>query len=281
MIVIEYRIPLPMTVEEFQVAQLHMVMKASQDNTGDGEGVEVLKNEPFDNIDGHMKAAEISKVDVPKVKGQYTLKKYHLQSRIPAWIRAMVPTDAMFLYEEAWNAYPVCKTVLTNGYLAIEKFSIVIETWHTNENGQEENVGKLDGKKLKQRKVVNIDIAEPVPTDEYVEEQDPQKFTSKKTGRGPIQPGWSKEKKEGLPVMCCYKIVTAQFKYWGFQTKCEGMIEGFEGKLFKQTNRQAFCLTDEWHGMTMEEIREEEKKVAAALADKRKNGKITSKLAAD
>ena len=32
--------------------------------------------------------------------------------------------------QQAWNAYPHCVTVLTNGYLAKEKFRIVIETMH-------------------------------------------------------------------------------------------------------------------------------------------------------
>lgn len=58
MVFTEFRIPLPMTVEEFQRAQLYMVLKASQDNTGDGEGVVWIKNEPYDNTDGKMGMAE-------------------------------------------------------------------------------------------------------------------------------------------------------------------------------------------------------------------------------
>ena len=42
--VLEYRINLPMSVDEFQVAQLYMVMEASKENTGGGEGFEVLVN---------------------------------------------------------------------------------------------------------------------------------------------------------------------------------------------------------------------------------------------
>ena len=41
--VLEYRINLPMSVDEFQ-AQLYMVMEASKENTGGGEGFEVLVN---------------------------------------------------------------------------------------------------------------------------------------------------------------------------------------------------------------------------------------------
>lgn len=46
--ILEFRIPLPLTVEDFQVAQLDMVIKAQEKVTGGGEGIVVLKNEPYD-----------------------------------------------------------------------------------------------------------------------------------------------------------------------------------------------------------------------------------------
>ena len=60
-----------MTVEEYQVAQLWSVAEASKNETGGGEGVEVLKNEPYDNhplLNGRFTA------------GQFTHKIYHLAS---------------------------------------------------------------------------------------------------------------------------------------------------------------------------------------------------------
>ena len=40
------------------------------------------------------------------------------------------------IHEEAWNAYPYCKTVLTNpGYMK-ENFYITIETYHIGDRGQ-------------------------------------------------------------------------------------------------------------------------------------------------
>jgi hypothetical protein len=41
MIIKEFRVTLPMTVEEYQVAQLYSVAEASKNETGGGEGVEV------------------------------------------------------------------------------------------------------------------------------------------------------------------------------------------------------------------------------------------------
>lgn len=54
---------------QYQVAQLYSVAEASKNETGGGEGIEVLKNEPFDDfplLGGKYR------------KGQYTYKIYHL-----------------------------------------------------------------------------------------------------------------------------------------------------------------------------------------------------------
>jgi hypothetical protein len=54
---------------QYQVAQLYSVAEASKNNTGGGEGIEVLRNEPFD--DHPLLNGQYS-------KGQYTYKIYHL-----------------------------------------------------------------------------------------------------------------------------------------------------------------------------------------------------------
>jgi hypothetical protein len=48
MIVIEYRIPMPLSTAEYQIAQLYSVAQASKSETGNGEGVQVLINDPYD-----------------------------------------------------------------------------------------------------------------------------------------------------------------------------------------------------------------------------------------
>ena len=67
---------------------------------------------------------------------------------------------------------------------------------------------------LKKREVVHIDIAhDHVKSSDYKPETDPTKFKSQKTGRGPLTShNWMSEVK---PVMTCYKLVTAKFK-WRF-----------------------------------------------------------------
>ncbi|XP_010787891.1 phosphatidylinositol transfer protein alpha isoform-like [Notothenia coriiceps] len=114
----------PFVSLQYQVGQLYAVAEASKNETGGGEGVEVLANEPYEK-DGE--------------KGQYTHKIYHLHSKVPGIIRKLAPKDSLVVHEEAWNAYPYCKTVLTNVYMK-DKFSITIETWHKPDMGDQENV---------------------------------------------------------------------------------------------------------------------------------------------
>lgn len=246
---------------QYQVGQLYAVAEASKGETGGGEGVEVLVNEPYE------KGSE---------KGQYTHKIYHLQSKVPAWIRALAPKGALEIQEKAWNAYPYCRTVLTNTLMG-ERFSIEIITWHKPDMGNQENVHELNEEQWKNCKVINIDIAADLeePKD-YKEDQDPTKFKSAKTGRGPLRPGWQKELENDTktPHMCAYKLVKAEFKMFGFQGKVENTIQKMEKRLFTNFHRQLFCALDSWHGMTMDQIREMEEKTKAELDELRRNEEV-------
>ena len=71
-----------------------------------------------------------------------------------------------------------------------------------------------------------IDIIDPIkdafPSKDYKEEEDPRIFVSKKTGRGPLTDDWlenivNKESGTSCDVMCAYKLIKVEFKYWGMQ----------------------------------------------------------------
>lgn len=174
----EFRIILPMTVEEYQIAQLYATAKVSKQNTGGGEGVEILTNEPFSKS---ASEAFLGKYN----SGQYTKKIYHLGSRVPSWVRLVIKDSNLSLHEEAWNAYPYCKTVLTNPYMK-DHMIIDIASLHLPDRGESENVHQLTGDDLKKRHIVYINIADPVNRHDYKSEDDPEKFKSQKTGRGPL-----------------------------------------------------------------------------------------------
>jgi len=253
MIIKEFRVLLPLTIDEYQVGQLYSVAKKSEQETSNGEGVEVLKNEPYED---------------ENFKGQYTEKIYHLGSRLPGWVKMFIPGNALKLEEKAWNAFPYCKTVLRSPLMG-DSFTFIIESRHVNDDGSQENIHNLSPEILKKREVDFINISDKVEDKKaYKKEEDPTLIRSEKANRGPLTDGW----KGNQPLMCCYKLVTAEFKMFGFQGKVESFLMNFERDLFFNFHRQVYCWLDEWFGMTMEDIREYENRTKNDLDNKLKEG---------
>lgn len=266
----EYRVILPVSVDEYQVGQLYSVAEASKNETGGGEGVEVLVNEPYEKDDGE--------------KGQYTHKIYHLQSKVPTFVRMLAPEGALNIHEKAWNAYPYCRTVITNEYMK-EDFLIKIETWHKPDLGTQENVHKLEPEAWKHVEAIYIDIADrsQVLSKDYKAEEDPAKFKSIKTGRGPLGPNWKQElvNQKDCPYMCAYKLVTVKFKWWGLQNKVENFIHKQEKRLFTNFHRQLFCWLDKWVDLTMDDIRRMEEETKRQLDEMRQKDPVKGMTADD
>ncbi|XP_071789497.1 phosphatidylinositol transfer protein beta isoform-like [Asterias amurensis] len=260
----EFRIVLPLTVEEYQVAQLWAVAEASKNETGGGEGVEVRKNEPYEKKDDSGNVIE---------KGQYTNKVYHLQQKVPGYVRALAPEGALEMVEEAWNAYPYCKTVITNPDYMKEKFSLTIETWHKPDRGKQENVHKLPPAQLSKRDVVQIDIANDKVKDcDYDPKTDPKIVKSQKLERGPLTTTDWRNTCE--PHMCAYKLVTIEFVWFGLQSIVESWIQKAERRVFTNFHRQLYSWMDKWAGLTMADIRALEDETQAELDKMRKEGEV-------
>ncbi|XP_021554159.1 membrane-associated phosphatidylinositol transfer protein 2 isoform X3 [Neomonachus schauinslandi] len=256
MIIKEYRIPLPMTVEEYRIAQLYMIQKKSRNETyGEGSGVEILENRPY--------------TDGPGGSGQYTHKVYHVGMHIPSWFRSILPKAALRVVEESWNAYPYTRTRFTCPF--VEKFSIDIETFYKTDAGENPNVFSLSPVEKNQLTIDFIDIVkDPVSPNEYKTEEDPKLFRSIKTQRGPLSDNWIEEyKQQVFPIMCAYKLCKVEFRYWGMQSKIERFIHdtGLR-KVMVRAHRQAWCWQDEWYGLNMENIRELEKEAQLMLSRK-------------
>nr|XP_011760556.1 membrane-associated phosphatidylinositol transfer protein 2 isoform X8 [Macaca nemestrina] len=262
MIIKEYRIPLPMTVEEYRIAQLYMIQvllspqkKSRNETYGEGSGVEILENRPY--------------TDGPGGSGQYTHKVYHVGMHIPSWFRSILPKAALRVVEESWNAYPYTRTRFTCPF--VEKFSIDIETFYKTDAGENPDVFNLSPVEKNQLTIDFIDIVkDPVPHNEYKTEEDPKLFQSMKTQRGPLSDNWIEEyKKQVFPIMCAYKLCKVEFRYWGMQSKIERFIHdtGLR-RVMVRAHRQAWCWQDEWYGLSMENIRELEKEAQLMLSRK-------------
>ncbi|KAM4578894.1 membrane-associated phosphatidylinositol transfer protein 2-like isoform 7-T7 [Fundulus diaphanus] len=258
MLIKEYRIPMPMSVEEYRIAQLYMIQKKSREETcGEGSGVEILKNKPY--------------TDGPGGAGQYTHKVYHIGMHIPSWFRSILPKAALRVEEESWNAYPYTRTRYTCPF--VEKFSIDIETYYKPDTGNQADVFNLSATDKRQRTIDPINIVtDPIPPHEYKAEEDPRLYKSVKTQRGPLQDDWIEEYNNNsgkTPIMCAYKLCKVEFRYWGMQSKIERFIHDVGlRKVMVRAHRQAWCWQDEWYGLTIEDIRQLELETQLALATK-------------
>ncbi|EGG23587.1 phosphatidylinositol transfer protein [Cavenderia fasciculata] len=229
MLIKEYRLFLPMTLEEYHIGQLYMVAKKSKESMTRGEGVEILVNEPYENEYG---------------KGQYTHKIFHLKQSLPKFASALLPKSALQIEEKSWNGFPYCKTIYT------------AKSIHKDGNVINENVFNCQQDVLISRSVEYIDIAnDNVEPKDYRKDEDPTLFISKKTNRGPlISKDWAKTHS---PIMTCYKLAKVNFNYWGFQKRIESFIHkvGIHDVMLK-AHRALFCWMDEWIDLSMQDIRE-------------------------
>lgn len=272
MITKEYRIPMPLSVEEYQIAQLYMIAKKSKlESVGEGSGVEILVNEPYS--------------DGPGGSGQYTDKLYHIASHLPVWLRGFLPKSLSTIKEEAWNAYPYSKNKIFNPNM--DGFSIDIESKYLIGGSKHDNVFELSEDKLQERVVDTIDfVNEKVYGADDNESENPLAYVSQKSGRGPLVKNWLSEfessddkqtKSDADSVghtnktnefMCVYKICRVQFERWPIQYKVEQFIQDYIRKTLVRAHRQAWAWQDEWLGLTMESIREQEKEIQECLADR-------------
>ncbi|XP_068609251.1 membrane-associated phosphatidylinositol transfer protein 2-like [Brachionichthys hirsutus] len=258
MLIKEYRIPMPMSVEEYRIAQLYMIQKKSREEScGEGSGVEILENRPYE--------------DGPGGSGQYTRKVYHIGKHIPSWFCSILPQAALRVEEESWNAYPYTRTRYTCPF--VEKFSIDIETYYKPDTGNQADVFNMSSAEKRQRTVDPIDIVKDcIPPHEYLVEEDPKLYRSVKTRRGPLSDDWIEEVSRNpgqSPVMCAYKLCKVEFRYWGMQSKIERFIHDVGlRKVMVRAHRQAWCWQDEWYGLTIEDIRLLELETQLALAKK-------------
>ncbi|CAD2102644.1 phosphatidylinositol transfer protein, putative [Plasmodium vinckei lentum] len=257
--VVEFRICMPLTVEEYQKCQLYLVAKGTLEDaeqriknaekygSENSVGVVILKNESY---------AENN------TTGQYTFKKLNILHKMPKWLLNFVDKKYCTIEEQCWNAYPYIKTIFQSS--GFPKGKIQLESSHHSGFDTEYNALNLSDDLLNLRKIIYIDIVnDKVGSKEYDSNEEPSLFLSQKTGRGHFQSNW---KETSEYVMTCYKLITLDIPYFGlFCSKIENwIISAIRDNLLKY-HKKAFCWIDEWFDLKIEDIRKIEKDVQIKL----------------
>ncbi|OSX81330.1 hypothetical protein BU14_0022s0050 [Porphyra umbilicalis] len=295
MLLCEYRIVLPVSVDEYKRGMLYMIAKSSVSDSEAAppeaapirskllprlatktaaapapSGVVFVKNEPFtDNPHG-----------LPP--GQYTEKTYYLDAHLPAFLSALLPTGAGVLHETAWNSFPNCVTSYASPYMG-DKFSLVLRSAYVDappagvpvDGPPTEapshplyNTVGLTAEELAARSTVDLDVSSKAFVS-LVAGEDPTAWTCAAAcpPRGPLPPGGAwRNGGGGGPRMVAVKVAAVHFGQRGVQGRVEAWAQRYGLRnAFVRYNRRILCWMDEWIGLTMEDIRRLEGEVKRKL----------------
>ncbi|TBT97470.1 phosphatidylinositol transfer protein [Hamiltosporidium tvaerminnensis] len=249
----EYRIVLPVTLSEYNIAQLYTVAEMSKSESTGDTSIEILENIDFDHeIYG---------------KCRKTIKTMNLNSKVPSVIRKVLPSKALSLEEVAYNLFPKCVTTYTNKAFSSSSFKVTVESLHIDGNIYKENIFNKSIGEWKETKVEYIDISKTIVDTKY----DPTVFRSEKKGIGPLviqsRDGKDKSKNKeykdwieecvdkNIPLMTCYKYVTVEINYFGFGWLTKEVDRNIQ-KIFIGAHQKLFCDMDNWCDLTLEDIRQ-------------------------
>ncbi|OTN66278.1 putative Phosphatidylinositol transfer protein [Plasmodium knowlesi] len=242
---IEFRLAMPLSMEEYNICHRHLLAKVTEEdttNTINGVG----KNNRMDV----RKVVLFKKGTVHDENGKpvdYTFKRLNLVNKIPKWIQNFVDPKYCLVDEKSWSVDLNSKVLYeAKGF---PKACVKIEsTCHIGHN-TEDNVFNLSDELLAQRKVVLIDIVnDKIPPGEYRTEEDPTIFYSEKAQRGRLEENWIENSKV---IITCYKLFSIDIPYFGVLcSRFENWIVNIIKNSLLKYHRRALCQIDEWYNLT-------------------------------
>ena len=256
--ILEFRIIVPTNIEKYAIGNRYMNYLYVIDEKNGNEGIEIVKNEPYEKGDE---------------KGRFTHKIYHIKSKIPGFIRLAIPDKYMHFHDESFNSYPLFLTTYKMPGMG-DDFMLSIESQHIKyTTGMEipDNIIGLDENDLKMRKIVYIDLINGQPAADPPE-VDMHGYTCPEAGiTEPIDskekydpsriPPWTNDYK-GEMIMCI-KVVKFNFKWRGLQTSIEKYVgnTAYPG-IFANSHRKLMASCKDWYKLTMDDILRIEEEVA-------------------
>lgn len=244
---------------KYAIANRYITISCLKDETHDGEGIEIVKNERIKNGDQ---------------ESQYTYQIYHFKSRIPKFIRWAVPDKYLHFHEESWDTYPYYKTLDRVPGLG-EKFGLDVESQHIPyKYGQQipYNALNLSKDELAHRKIWYLDIVDQDP-DGIEKNYNLEGFSCPQCGIEKMQgkkgswsphniPEWVKTYKGEM--ICCIKVVKFHLKWWGIQKAVEKLVtQSVFPKLFVGTHRKMVGWVQNWYNLSMDDVLKMEQEVMA------------------
>lgn len=234
-----------------------MVYHKSKTESDGNDGVKILKNEPFENEE--------------RGKGQYTEKIYYINANIPSFTKTLFPSlRSLTATESSYNCFPTCFTEYKLSEPLEDTLTFNVRSVHLDDNGSSDPVKIFDltPKQQKSLEVYELDIFKLSSNKKNNLEVLPCDFESVKTGRSKLTADWINTHS---PVMCCYKLFTVNFKWFGLQTIGEKLFMDYAKDITYLGHCEIFLLIDKWFDLTIEDIRRLEKELQNELDQKMKD----------
>jgi hypothetical protein len=247
--IIEFRVFVPLRVEQCDISCCYISFKRSAEAKGESssEGLEYLESTNYEN---------------EKESGRFTHKVLHLKSRVPAIIRWVIPDKYLHIHERSYNAFPHYLTEYEMPGMG-EDFILSTDTHHFEYKlGDKipENSSDLNEEELKIRKISYLDILNgPVEDEELLINgfsYPPCGINELKCDEKPDDskpPGWLKNYKG--PITLIIKTVKFHFKWTGVQTAVEAFVmNSVMPSTFMDNHRAMVKWAPEWEKLTLDDV---------------------------
>ncbi|KCZ76418.1 hypothetical protein H311_02584 [Anncaliia algerae PRA109] len=229
----EFRITLPLTIEEYNIGQLYNVVEMSKENVGTKVKIEV--NEDHDHPEYGM--------------CRKTVKKMDLSSNLPTMVTIFFPSKLFRLEETSFNNYPECRTFYKSCYANESTFKMSIHSKHLE--GVNENV--FDGT----HEIIDLNLTDKVHDKNY----NVKNFVNEKSKKIYLEQGWLENcSTANIPHITCHKFITLELNCIKEKWLADKIFYEVN-KFFVKTHQRIYASVDKWHNLTMEDIRKMEEEV--------------------
>lgn len=259
--IVEYRIFIPFAFNQCYRASAYSVTRRTRDETGNGDGFEVLQQRDYEE-DGNP--------------GHYVERVLHFKHYVPSFIKWAIPEKYAHVHEDNNNAFP--HTVTTFDIPGMGKDMILhTETRHVVYTpGMEipNNLIGLNEEELAEREVFYLDLLNGPKSDK--KEFDLHGFSNEEAGIhelvGPTKrvddqqvPEWVEHYNGNVTMIV--KVVKFLFRWKGMQTVVENIVaRSVFYNVYLDSHRAMVKWSTIWDKMTIEDIRAMEKDVQNELA---------------
>jgi len=233
MVLLETRVILPLTIDEFKIGYVYTQNRLRKQNSDQKLNVVDIKSHCYQKPGTNVQSQNL---------GLYTRKNLKILSSIPSWVFKIVPREKILLETQCWNEYPEVVTTLYHLPFLGKRVSFSLEqTVLADDDGKRKNVFKLNRSELKERKILQVDICDDKITDclGVAATEDPKRV---KNSRCPLRRGWQIKK----PHICVYNVFRVDVNIWGIQTKAEQLILDNIREVYLKILRFTVCWMNDW-----------------------------------